>query len=405
MTAIDTASGRTSWKLAVLAALLAVTVGIGLSRFAYSALIPVIIEAGWVTSAEAGFLGAGNLAGYLAGALVGLADSARRHARAILRVSMLFAAVAFLASATPISFGWLLGWRVGAGVTGGVMMVLAAPMVAPLVPVHLRGTMSGVIFAGVGVGVLLSSSLVPLLATQGAALSWIVLGAICLVATGLAWFWWPAVTDVANSSGQALRTYLEAPIVVTCLTYGLAAVGLVPHMVFLVDFVARDLGQGVVMGGVFWSLFGFGALIGPLAAGRLADAVGAGSALRLAFLVQVPAVALPALSTDWPLLALSSGVIGAAVSGIVTLTSVRMRELVVLPQRRTFSWSMATVAFAVGQAAGGYAFSWLFAASGGNFALLFLWGAAAFAAALAVSLSPYWHRSMRTPPPVDGASP
>lgn len=63
-------------------------------------------------------------------------------------------------------------------------------------------------------------------------------------------------------------------------------------------------------------------------------------------------------------------------------------------QQRTFSWSIATIAFAIGQAAGGYGFSMLFAATGEDFALLFLCGAAAFTAALAVSLTPYWRRSL-----------
>lgn len=384
-----------SWKQAVFAALLAVTVGIGLSRFAYSALIPVMIEAGWVTSAEAGYLGAANLAGYLVGAVVGLTEFGQRRARVILRTGMLLATLTFVASAFPLSFGWQLGWRAMAGLSGGMLMVLAAPLVTPLVPLHRRGMMAGVIFAGVGVGILLSSTLVPLLSPAGPGLAWIVLGVLCLVATALAWFCWPAAVAVRAEAikprGGAWQR-LEPPVVATCLAYGLAATGLVPHMVFLVDYVARDLGQGVAMGGVFWSLFGVGALVGPLAAGRLADTVGSGSALRLAFLIQILTVALPALSSNWLVLAISSIAVGAAISGIVTLTSARMGELMVHPQQRTFSWSIATIAFAIGQAGGGYAFSLLFAATGEDFALLFLCGAAAFAAALAVSLTRHWRR-------------
>ncbi|HEV7274716.1 MAG TPA: YbfB/YjiJ family MFS transporter [Devosiaceae bacterium] len=379
----------------MLAALLAVTVGIGFSRFAYSALIPVMVDAGWTTGAEAGYLGAANLAGYLAGALVGLAEPARLRARAMLQAGMLFATAAFLASAFPLSFEWLLGWRVVAGVTGGVLMVLAAPFAMPLVPAHRRGTMSGVIFAGVGIGILLSALVVPLLSVIGPGLPWVVLGAICLVATTLAWFCWPGTAAIMAVDGPSVgRTVarFQVPLVATCLAYGVAALGLVPHMVFLVDFVARDLGQGLAIGALFWSLFGLGALFGPLATGRLGDSIGASSALRILFLVQIPMVALPALFPVWPLLALSSASTGAALSGIVALTSLRMRELVLQPQQRTAAWSIATIAFAIGQAVGGYAFSAVFAVNGGNAAPLFFWGAAAFAAAFAVSLGPYWRR-------------
>ena len=43
---------------------------------------------------------------------------------------------------------------------------------------------------------------------------------------------------------------------------------LVPHMVFLVDFVARGLGQGIAAGSHYWVLYGLGAIVGPLLTGH-----------------------------------------------------------------------------------------------------------------------------------------
>ncbi len=45
--------------------------GIGLARFSYVPLFPIMVSAGWVDPAGAGLLGAVNLGGYLAGALAG----------------------------------------------------------------------------------------------------------------------------------------------------------------------------------------------------------------------------------------------------------------------------------------------------------------------------------------------
>ena len=44
--------------------------------------------------------------------------------------------------------------------------------------------------------------------------------------------------------------------------YGLNAAGLVPHMLFLVDYVARGLGQGVDAGARYWVVYGLGAVAG-----------------------------------------------------------------------------------------------------------------------------------------------
>ncbi len=61
--------GGSAWLFAV-AGLCASLVGLGLARFAYTPLIPALIAAKWFSPADVVYLGAANLAGYLAGALV-----------------------------------------------------------------------------------------------------------------------------------------------------------------------------------------------------------------------------------------------------------------------------------------------------------------------------------------------
>ena len=70
MTAILPGSGAPSAWRATLSGLSATLVGIGLARFAYTPLIPALIAARWFDPAQAVYLGAANLAGYLAGALL-----------------------------------------------------------------------------------------------------------------------------------------------------------------------------------------------------------------------------------------------------------------------------------------------------------------------------------------------
>ncbi|HTR08556.1 MAG TPA: YbfB/YjiJ family MFS transporter, partial [Paraburkholderia sp.] len=74
-------------------------IGIGLARFAYTPLLPAIIGAHWFPASTAAYLGAANLGGYLAGAL--LAGPMVRVAKpaTVLRVMMLLATIAFVACA------------------------------------------------------------------------------------------------------------------------------------------------------------------------------------------------------------------------------------------------------------------------------------------------------------------
>jgi predicted MFS family arabinose efflux permease len=171
------------------------------------------------------------------------------------------------------------------------------------------------------------------------------------------------------------------------VAYGLNAVALVPHMVFLVDYVARGLDRGIAAGAVTWVAFGVGALIGPTAAGAVADRIGFKIALRLAFAIQLGAVALLLASTTTPVLLLSAAIAGAFAPAVAALMLGRVNTLTI-PGSDTAraGWSWATTAWAVGQTAGAYGFSYLFARSA-DYSLLFASGCALLAMALACDLA------------------
>jgi predicted MFS family arabinose efflux permease len=362
-------------------------VGIGLARFAYTPLLPALVSAGWFAQADAAYLGAANLAGYLAGALLARPMAARAPAPLVPRAMMLLATAAFFGCAWPLSFAWFFLWRFAAGMAGGALMVLAAPTVLPQVPQARRGLASGAIFAGVGLGIAASGSFVPLLLQQGLRQAWFGLGILSLVLTAIAWTGWPNHRAAARQK-HAGRHPRPVRLLRTLYTqYGLNAAGLVPHMIFLVDFVARDLGQGLDAGARCWVLFGLGAIVGPMVTGHVADKAGFGATLRLAFLIEAASVALPLLAPGPAGLIVSSIVVGAFTPGIVPLVLGRVHEL--LPHdadAQKAAWSAATTSFAVAQAAAAYGLSYLFARTGGDDRLLFMFGAAALCLALAVDL-------------------
>jgi len=375
-----------AWR-ATLAGLSASLVGIGLARFAYTPLLPVLITAGWFPASQAAYLGAANLAGYLGGALGARPLARWGGAPGVLRGMMALVTVAFFACALPLSFSWFFLWRFAAGVAGGTLMVLAAPTVLPHVPPARRGLAGGAIFTGVGLGIMASGTVVPLLLQAGLVATWCGLGVLSMLLTGLAWSSWPTDEPAPAAPAAAAR---RAPATGTLralyVEYALNATGLVPHMVFLVDFVARGLGRGIHAGAQYWVLFGVGAVAGPVLAGLLADRVGFGAALRLALVAQAAAVAVPVITAAPVGLALSSVLSGAAVPGVVPLVLGRVHELVPGdPEEQRAAWSVTTMAFALGQAAGAYGLSFLFA-RGGHYTTLFAVGAAALTLALVIDL-------------------
>ncbi len=383
------AAPAASWLGPTLAGACSLLVGIGIARFGYSALIPTLIEAGWFDAGTAAYLGAANLAGYLLGALFGPRLGGLVGSRACLRAMMAAVGASFLVAA-PQPATLVVGVaRLLSGIAGGTIMVLAPPVVLAVVPAARRGLLGGVIVAGVGLGIVLAGPLVALLHGIGPGAAWGGLGAVCLLLTAVAWPLWPAAQ--ATAPVHVARVPPDAAVVALLAAYGLNAVGLVPHMVFLVDYVSRGRGLGVAAGAAVWTLYGIGAAAGPVLAGLVADRIGFRHALLGGVAVQIAAVAavfLPGLAA----LLVSAVVIGAFTPGIVPLVLGRAGELVG-PQRQPGVWRWATILFAIGQAAAAYGLAAVFAAYG--YTPLFLTGLAALVLTFLLLLPEPAQRSSR----------
>jgi predicted MFS family arabinose efflux permease len=360
-------------------------VAIGLARFAYTPLIPPLIQAHWFSAADVVSLSAANFAGYLAGALLGRPLAAALSNRTALRLLMVMVTAAFFACAFPLSVSWYFVWRFVSGLSGGAIMVLVATTILPHIPVARRGFVSGMIFLGLGAGIAASGTVIPLLLRVGLRETWIGLGVLSLTLTAVSWFGWPASSPPLPAAGPSeAEARLEGRALrILYGEYALNALGLVPAMVLLVDYIARGLGHGSDIGSVFWVLYGTAATVGPVLCGYIGDRIGFSAAYRVSLLVQAVAVAILAVTGNLIWIGIATIALGAFTPGIVPLVLGRIHEL--LPHSHVAqraAWSRATSAFALFQALAGYGYSFLFARSGEDYALIFTCGAGALVLAL-----------------------
>jgi predicted MFS family arabinose efflux permease len=376
-------SRQGTW-LPIFAGLCASLVSIGLARFAYTPLIPSLIAARWFSASDVVYLGAANLVGYLLGALIAHPLARLASNTTALRLMMVAVTMSFFACAFPLSVSWFFGWRLLSGIAGGAIMVLVAATVLPHVPASRRGLASGAIFLGLGLGIAGSGTVVPPLLSLGLQQTWLGLGLLALVLTMASWFGWPSsapLPSMPNPSSSRM-TSMPSGVYLLFAQYALMAAGLVPAMVFLVDYVARGLGAGQHVGAMIWVMYGLGAIVGPVSYGFLADRLGARRSIRLVLMVQAIAVAALPMSGTFAALALLAVIIGSFPPGIVPLALARVHELVPGHHAQQIAWSRATVSFATFQAISGFAYSVLFNASGGNHRLMFVVAAGAMVGAL-----------------------
>lgn len=366
-------------------------VGMGIGRFSYTPLIPALIEGGSLSATEAGYVSAFNLLGYLVGALGALRFRAACGEVPALKVSLVVSFACLAASIADYGFIWLVFWRFLVGVTVAIMMIGSLTIVTRHAPADRLGSATGICFTGVGIGILLSGTLIPALLDIGLAEAWTGLAVIGAMGVAIGFWGLGGVPgDAAPLPSTPPDQFTARPRLtpaVLCLIGGqtMFSLGLVPHTIYWVDYIVRGLGHDIAYGGFHWALFGLGAVSGTYFWGRLADRLGFRAGLVLVFSALAVGVALPVIRPAAWALVFSSLVVGAQ-PGFSAIISGRTHQ-VVGPAEMARVWRWMALTSGVFQAIGGYAYVALFDRTE-NYTAVFLCGGGAMALGALVSLLP-----------------
>lgn len=327
--------------------------GVGIGRFAYVAILPLLVQQTWFSRTAAGYLGAANLAGYFLG--IGLAAWLSRYwsAGRMVRMAMLLCTLSFFSCGWQGGgLPWFVFWRTVAGACGAILMVQAPVLILPRTPVARRGRVGGVIFSGVGLGIVASATVVPSLMDYGLTATWLTLGGICLALTILTWNYWgtqPAAAAAQPRSATGKPLHFPAAIWLLLAAYGLNAVGYLPHTLFWADYITGELQRPLAQAGFFWACFGAGAACGPYLTGMLADRIGLSATLFIAFALKAAGVALPLVADGSAALLVSSVLVGFFSPGIVGAASSYALEIGGAAHHRRY-WTAMNFCFSLAQA-------------------------------------------------------
>lgn len=337
-------------------------IGLGLCRFSYTPLIPDLINQGWVNQAQAGYLGGINYLGYLLGALLAKRISNIYPAPKLIRLSLVLAIISLGLCAINISFSWLSIWRWLAGLVGAFFMVLTPSFIVKNIPTAYQGRAVGIIFTGIGLGIMVSGLVFPPLAKLHISWAWLVMSLLALIGTVIAWRTFQS-TSTYNTSGTIKTPDVIHPtqsrnLTLTAISYILFGIACVPYLLFLPDYIHRQLHISSLASGIFWSLFGIGALIGPFSFGWLADKIGNYKSLFVTYFFSFLGAAMMIGHQINILYVISCFCMGAFLFGILTLTSLRTQEFVG-GELHSLYWGKMTLYYGVSQAGCAYLMSFL----------------------------------------------
>ena len=377
-----TEDGVSHWRQIAIGGGAAMFTGIALGRFTYTTMVPPLIQSGQLTELEAGYVGGANLVCFFFGAYFA---EKLRHAlsiRLLLSCAVWLALLALAASAVPWGFYWLALWRGILGAIAGVIMVQSLAFATAAAPPDKRPVAAGYVYAGVGLGIFLTGTAAPTLLEYGIAWAWSGFAFAGLFSAAVAHWGW-SVADILPSAADAKPAALPAHWEWRGLVAAnfLFSFGIVPHTIYWVDFLVRDVGLSMDAAGLQWSVVGLSAFLGPIVSAALAARIGIPATLLIIFVLLGLGVAGPAFLVTLPVLWFSSMLYGGQ-PGLASIMAARAREMGAATDMPHII--RATIlANACGAAIGGLSFPLLLDLSGSYDPLFAIGGGAMLIGALA----------------------
>lgn len=358
-------------------AITSLAVAMGIGRFAFTPILPLMIQEGTVHLAQTAWLSSSNYIGYLVGALSLLKSN--RHSLFIVLGLTLVTLSTWLASLS--SFGWLLVLRFLAGVASAWVLVSISAFAINWLKSRQVAS-SGLIYTGVGIGITLTGLICSYFIFQPvtvnvaaqsslSALSsrlWQYLGVIALLATLLVTFLLAKINSQFASTAAATTATAKAnptnptsssilppaklKLANVLTAYGLFGFGYILPATFLPQIAKQWLsGQSYLL---IWPFFGLAAALSVVLSQGLQRRYNNFSLLgvwRVSQIIMAVGTLLPALWQSLTGLMLSALMVGGTFM-VVTMAGLQVAASQVTHYPKYNLSALMTASFAFGQLIG-----------------------------------------------------
>ncbi|MDO9360020.1 MAG: YbfB/YjiJ family MFS transporter [Polaromonas sp.] len=358
-------AGAGRWAIAI-AGLLSLATAMGIGRFAFTPILPMMLSDGVIDLPSASWLASANYFGYLVGALLctfqpwiwkRFSFLPQVAASTWVRCGLVATTLLTLGMAVHLPAVWPL-LRFAAGVASALVFVYTSGWCLGQLARLNAPMMGGVIYAGPGAGIALSglfaSGMVAL--DWRASAGWLIFGVLAAVLTAMVWrtFQERAGQPVAATpaAGAVLRTDALAgrkQMMVLAFAYGLAGFGYIITATFL-PVIAREAMPGSVWIDFFWPIFGLGVITGALLATRIPATGDYRYLLAVCYLVQALGIGASLFSPTLAGFAIGSLLLGIPFTAITFFAMQEVRRL--RPAAAASYMGLLTAMYGIGQIAG-----------------------------------------------------
>ena len=329
--------------------LAALAVALGIGRFVYTPILPGMMADLGLTAGEAGLIASANYAGYLVGAIVAAMPMPASR-RTILAATLIVSAATTLTMAGLSALWAINAIRFVGGIASAGGMVLASGLVLQRSRELGDTGAPGLHFAGVGVGIVLSSLLV--IIVRGAGLDWrvewLISGLVSVLLAGMAI---AKIDDKAptTSAVKPAQARLSGGLLPLILAYGLFGAGYVVTATFLAAIIHSDPSLQAIEP-VAWLVVGVSAMFSVAIWLKLAERWGVLAAFAVACVIEAIGVAASAGPVTQASMLFAALLLGGTFMGMVALGFLAARERVSGDPQPILAWM--TASFGIGQIIG-----------------------------------------------------
>ncbi|MET8141635.1 YbfB/YjiJ family MFS transporter [Sphaerisporangium sp. NPDC005288] len=340
---------RSPW-LHVAQAAVALAAGMGVGRFVYTPILPLMHDQTGMSAATGANLATANYVGYLIGALAGILSPALVRSSTLLRAALVVLTCSLAAMPVTESPAVWIALRLLAGVASALVFVITAASLLS----HLRehpAHLAGWAFGGIGGGIALSGLIVLVLRPFADwRTAWFAAAVLAEVLTMASWNLRPeaaptARAEPAGAAGDGPRTRPHRWFTALFASYTLEGVGYIVAGTFLVAAIEQNSPGGLGSGA--WVLVGVAAVPSSALWARLGRRWSRPGLLLAALVIQAVGIALPALVHGVAAALVSAVLFGATFVGVSTLALAAGAHL-----RFPRSVALLTAGYSVGQILG-----------------------------------------------------
>lgn len=305
-----------------IAGMLALAVGMGIGRFAFTPLMPMMLHDRLIDLAAASWLASANYLGYLLGAVLCTLQPRlwlRLQLPPLVSSRMVrfgLAATCTLTVLMAVDNAALWPWlRFLAGIVTAITFVYTSSWCLTHLSRLNAAAAGAAIYAGPGIGIVVSGLMasVMVLGDWRASSGWLAFGALASLMTAIAWpsfrgadplpLTQSAPVDARRQGGS------NAEKAALTLAYGLSGFGYIITATFL-PVIARTALPGSAWLDLFWPILGLGVACGALLATRIPARIDPRLVLAGCYLMQATGVALSNLLPSLTGFALGSILVG-----------------------------------------------------------------------------------------------